>query len=105
MVVLERQAKQLESLSRLVEAAIVRESANTPTRFVVLDRDAEVRRHPQSGARTDGRLFPREVVTLLSEKGKWIEVRYYHWVLKEYQTGWVLKKYFARVPSSQQAKE
>jgi hypothetical protein len=103
MVVLERQAKQLESLSRLVEAAVVKESARGPTRFVVLDRDATVKRSPQSGAQTDGRLLPREVVTLVSENGKWIEVRYYHWVLKEYQTGWVLKKYFARIPSSQQA--
>lgn len=102
MVVLERQAKQLESLSRLVEAAVVKESARAPTRFVVLGRDATVRRSPQSGAQTDGRLLPREVVTLVSEDGKWIEVRYYHWVLSDYQTGWVLKKYFARVPSSQQ---
>lgn len=105
MVVLERQAKQLESLSRLVEAAIVKESAHASTRFVVLHRDATVRRRPESGAQTNGRLLPREVVTLVSENGKWIEVRYYHWVLKEYQTGWVLKKYFARVPSSQQTEE
>lgn len=105
LVVLEKQAKQLESLSRLVEAAIVKGSAHAPTRFVVLHRDATVRRRPESSAQTDGRLLPREVVTLVSENRKWIEVRYYHWALKEYQTGWVLKKYFARVPSSQQTRE
>jgi hypothetical protein len=102
-VMLERQQKQLESLSILVEKALVKEAARVNTRFVVRERPAIVRARPQSGTSVDGRLFPREVVTLISERGKWIEVRYYHWQLKEYRTGWILKKYLTRVPASQQA--
>lgn len=102
-VMLERQAKQLESLSVLVEQALIKETARASTRFVVLDRVAVVRTRPQSGSPIEGKLLPREVVTMVSERGKWIEVRYYHWILKEYQTGWTLKKYFARVPSAYKA--
>jgi hypothetical protein len=100
-VMLETQARQLESLSILVERALIKESARADTRFVVLDRVATVRTRPHPGSSVEGKLLPREVVTLVSEQGKWIEVRYFHWVVKEYQTGWVLKKYFTRVPSSQ----
>lgn len=102
-VMLERQAKQLESLSVLVEQALIKETARASTRFVVLDRVAVVRTRPQSGSPIEGKLLPREVVTIVSERGKWIEVRYYHWILKEYQTGWTLKKYFTRVPSAYKA--
>lgn len=104
-VLLERQAKQLESLSILVERALVKETLRSQTRFVVLERVATVRLSPRAGASIEGKLLPREVVTLVSEEGKWIEIRYFHWVLKEYQTGWVLKKYFTRVPASYQSKE
>jgi len=100
---LETQAKQLESLSILVERALIKETTRVSTRFVVLDRVATVRARPGSGASVESNLLPREVVTLVSEQGKWIEVRYYHWSLKAYKTGWVLKKYLTRVPASQQA--
>ncbi|MDQ1831592.1 hypothetical protein [Massilia scottii] len=87
----EKHAKQLQSLSILVEKAIIKEAARKSTRFVVLHRDVAIRRQPQSGTPVDSWLLPREVVTLVSEQGKWIEVRYYHWVLRKYQTGWALK--------------
>jgi hypothetical protein len=102
-LMLETQAKKLESLSILVERALVKETTRVSTRFVVLDRVATVRARPGSGASVESNLLPREVVTLVSEQGKWIEVRYYHWSLKEYKTGWILKKYLTRVPASQQA--
>ncbi|RSZ56936.1 hypothetical protein HF313_05290 [Massilia atriviolacea] len=101
-VALAKQAKQLESLSALVELALAKEARRVDTRFVSLERGAVVYRRPESGTPIDGKLLPREVVTLISEKGKWIEVRYYHWRSRDYATGWVLKKYFTRVPPSRQ---
>jgi hypothetical protein len=104
-VALAEQAKKFESLSVLVERALVKETRVTNTRFVVLERGSIIYRKPESGAQLDGKLFPREVVSLVSEKGKWIEVRYYNWRSREYATGWVLKKYFTRVPPSRQHEE
>lgn len=97
-----QQAKKLESLSLLLELALAKEARIVDTRFVTLERGAIVYKRSESGAPKKGRLLPREVVTLVSEDGKWIEVRYYDWSSREYATGWVLKKYFARVPSSRQ---
>ena len=45
-------------------------------------------------------LLPREVVHPISENGKWIEIQYYDWLRQGYHTGWVLKKYFKRVPAN-----
>lgn len=100
-----QQAKQLESLSVLVERALAKEAQIADTRFVTLERGAVVYRRPESGASRDGKLLPREVVTLVSEDGKWIQVRYYDWANRSYATGWVLKKYFTRVPPSRQNEE
>ena len=97
-----QQAKQIESLSRLVERALAKEARLADTRFVTLERGAIVYKRSESGAPKKGRLLPREVVTLVSENANWIEVRYYDWSSREYATGWVLKKYFARVPTSRE---
>lgn len=97
---LEAQAKQLESLSHLVEKALVQEARRNEQRFVVLDRITMVRRKPEHGSVVEGKLFPREVVRPISEQGKWIQFEYYHWLLQSYQTGWALKKYFKRIPAS-----
>lgn len=99
-LLLQTQAKQLESLSRLVEKALVQEAMRDEQRFVVLDRIATVRRRPEYGAPVEGKLFPREVVKPISEQGKWIQFEYFHWLLQSYQTGWALKKYFRRIPVS-----
>jgi len=99
-LLLQNQAKQLESLSRLVEKALIQEAKRNEQRFVVLDRITTIRRDPKHGAPVEGKLFPREVVKPISEQGQWIQIEYYHWLLQSYQTGWALKKYFKRVPAS-----
>ncbi len=92
--------KTMESLAKLVEMAIAKEIKQRQERFVVLDRVAVVRSKPEHGSRIEGKLLPREVVKPISENGKWIEFEYYHWLLQEHRTGWALKKYFERVPST-----
>lgn len=100
-LLLQTQAKQLESLSLLVEKALIQEARrNEQQRFVVLDRIATVRRKPEHGAPVEGKLFPREVVKPISEQGKWVQFEYFHWLLQRNQTGWALKKYFKRIPAS-----
>lgn len=99
-LLLQAQAKQLESLSRLVEKALVQEAKRNEQRFVVLDRIATIRRKPEHGAPVEGKLFPREVVKPISEQGKWIQFEYFHWLLQSHQTGWALKKYFKRIPAA-----
>lgn len=94
---LEGQRKMIESLSKLVEKALVQEAKRQEVRFVVRDRVAEVRAKPQHGSTVVGKLLPQEVVRPVSEDGKWIEFEYYHWLHQEYRTGWALKKYFQRV--------
>jgi len=94
------QAKKIERLSSLVERALVAEANREDERFVVSERIVTVRLEPRSGSATVAKLLPREVVVPVSEQGKWIQFEYYHWLLQEHQTGWALKKYFKRVPST-----
>ncbi len=94
------QARKLEALSLLVEKAFEREAKRIDERFVVLDRVATVRVKPKHGSTVVGNLLPRETVKPIAAQGKWIQIEYYHWLRQEYQTGWVLKKYFKRVPAS-----
>ncbi|TAF99110.1 MAG: hypothetical protein EAZ43_16440 [Betaproteobacteria bacterium] len=94
------QTKMIEALNVLVEKVLVDEAKRNEERFVVRERIAEVRSKPENGSSVEGKLLPREVVLTVSEKGKWIEIEYYHWLLREYRTGWALKKYFTRVPSN-----
>lgn len=96
----EVQRKTIESLTRLVEKALVKEAQQSEQRFVAKERVATVFTKPDSGATEVGKLLPNEVVRPLSEEGKWIEIEYYHWLHQEYRTGWVLKKYFQRVARS-----
>lgn len=95
---MEVQRKTIEALTKLVEKALVQEAKRQEQRFVVLDRVAVVRSKPKHGSAVEGKLLPREMVRPISESGKWIEIEYYHWLRKEHQTGWALKKYFQRVP-------
>jgi hypothetical protein len=94
---LENQRKMIESLTKLVEKALIQETKTQEERFVVRDRVAVVRANPEHGATVVGKLLPQEVVRPISEDGKWIEFEYYHWLHQEYRTGWALKKYFQRV--------
>lgn len=97
---LEKQERQLEALSRLVEKAIEKESKRANDRFVVLDRVTTVRSEPNNGSLVLSKLFPREVVKPLAEHGKWIQIEYYDWLRQQDYQGWALKKYFKRVPAT-----
>jgi hypothetical protein len=97
---LEAQRKTIDALTKLVERALVQEAKRQEERFVVLDRVAVVRSKPEHGSADQGKLLPREVVRPISERGKWIEFEYYHWLYQEHRTGWALKKYFQRVPAN-----
>lgn len=97
---LEAQRKTIDALTKLVERALVQEAKRQEERFVVLDRVAIVRSKPEHGSAVQGKLLPREVVRPVSERGKWIEFEYYHWLYQAHRTGWALKKYFQRVPAN-----
>lgn len=97
---LQGQRKMIEALTQLVEKALAQEVKRQEARFVVLDRVVVVRSKPEHGSAVEGKLLPREVVRPISERGKWIEFEYYHWLHKEHRLGWALKKYFQRVPTS-----
>jgi len=98
--VLQVQAQQIQSLTALLERALVQAAEQPETRFVVRERTATVRSRPENGATVEGKLLPNEVVRALRKDGKWVEIEYYHWLHEEYRTGWVLKKYLERVPTN-----
>lgn len=102
---MEGQRTMIEALTKLVENALMQESKRQEERFVVLERVTTVRSKPEHGEAVEGKLLPREVVRPISERGKWIEFGYYHWLHKEYRTGWALKKYFQRVPANYKTPE
>jgi hypothetical protein len=97
---LQAQANQIQSLTLLIEQALVQAAQTPDERLVVRGRPATVRSKPRHGAGVEGQLMPNEVVREISRDGKWIEVEYYHWLHEEYRTGWVLKKYLERVPAN-----
>ena len=80
--------------------AIEKETKRANDRFVVLDRVTTVRSDPENRSLIMSKLFPREVVKPLAEQGKWIQIEYYDWLRQQYHSGWALKKYFKRVPTT-----
>lgn len=99
---LQVQTQQIQSLTVLIEKALVQAAQAPEERFVVRERPATVRSKPEHGSAVEGKLMPNEVVRAIDKDGKWVEVEYYHWLREEYRTGWVLKKYLERVPSNYQ---
>ena len=97
---LQVQTQQIQSLTVLIEKALVKAAETPEERFVVRERPATVRSKPEHGSAVEGKLMPNEVVRAIDKDGKWIEVEYYHWLREEYRTGWVLKKYLERVPAN-----
>lgn len=93
------QSQQIQTLTLLLQQALVQAAQAPEKHFVVRERIASVRSKPEHGSAVEGKLMPREVVRLIDQKGKWIEVEYYHWLHQEHRTGWVLKKYLERVPT------
>jgi len=94
------QEKQIEALSFLLHTLIDQEAHSAGTRFVVRGRVASVRAAPESGATVIASAFPNQVVRLIEESGKWIEIEYYDFILQRNHNGWALKKYFMRVRDS-----
>lgn len=88
-------------IEKLLKALIESKQPNEEgeTQFVVRSRVATIRTSPRAGATAIAEIFPNQVVTLLDEDGKWIEVSYFDWLKQEVRTGWVLKKYLVRVPN------
>lgn len=97
---LQVQAQQIQHLTVLIGQALAQAAQEPEVRFVVRERPAKVRSMPKHGAPVEGKLLPNEVVRAIDRKGRWVEVEYYHWLHEEYRTGWVLKHYLERVPSS-----
>jgi Bacterial SH3 domain len=95
---LQVQTQQIQSLTVLIEKAIVKAAQAQEERFVVRERTATVRSKPEPGSAVEAQLMPNEVVRTIDKDRKWVEVEYYHWLREEYRTGWVLKKYLERVP-------
>jgi hypothetical protein len=94
-----KSAERLEALTRMVDRMMEQSAAKTvgEVDFVVRSRVALVRAAGKSGSRVVAEVFPNQVVKLVSEDGKWIEVNYFDWNAQEERSGWALKKYFLRV--------
>jgi hypothetical protein len=97
---LQVQTQQIQNLTVLIEKALLQAAQAPEQRFVVRERIATVRSKPKHGSTAEGKLIPNEVVRAIDKDGKWMEVEYYHWLHREYRTGWVLKKYLERVPAN-----
>ena len=95
----QRSAQRLEALVRVVDRMMEQSvpKAADDVDFVVRSRVALIRSVSKSGSRVVAEVFPNQVVKLVSEDGKWIEVRYFDWNAQEERTGWAMKKYFLRV--------
>lgn len=100
----ERNSERVEALVRVVESMVKRSNATAAKRVLVArSRVAFVRRAGKSGSAVLAEVFPNQVVELVSDDGKWIQVRYFDWMAHEEKVGWVLKKYFTRVLASDQS--
>jgi hypothetical protein len=95
----EVQSKRLEVLERLLNRLLEENQLSSLRQeYVVRSRSAHIRKLPQSGSAILAEIFPNQVVTLLSEKGKWVKIEYFDWLAQECRSGWVLKKYLIRIP-------
>jgi hypothetical protein len=93
--------KGTQLIEQLLQALIETKQPNEngETQFVVRARVATIRTSPSAGSTVVAEIFPNQVVTLIDQEGKWIEVSYFDWLKQEVRTGWVLKKYLVRVPT------
>lgn len=90
----------LEQFKPLIEQAMASVSEHSSqSEYVVKNRMAVIRSEPRNGATIVASIFPNQCVTLVSRKGKWIEIEYYDWANQKFLTGWALKKYFASIPN------
>lgn len=96
-----RNVKRIEALARLIESMVERGAKGADQTFVARSRVALIRRRGESGSAVQAEVFPNQVVKVVSERGKWIQVEYFDWLAREEKVGWALKKYFVRVPSTE----
>lgn len=91
--------RRLAAMERLLESVLSQSRVphESAQEFVVRSRVALIRRTGKHGSGVTAEALPNQTVELVSEDGKWIEVRYFDWNAHEERTGWALKKYFARV--------
>jgi hypothetical protein len=96
--------KSTEAIGKLLQALIETRQPQEEGKiqFAVRSRVATIRKFPLSGSAVIAEIFPNQVVTLLNEDGKWIEVEYFDWLQQKFRTGWILKKYLIRVPTNLQ---
>lgn len=94
----ERAAERVEKLARAFESVVAQmQTASTEqARFVVRSRGALIRKG-KGGSAAVAEAVPGQVVTLIAEEGKWIEVSYFDFATGKQRAGWSLKKYFIRV--------
>ncbi|ABR91933.1 Hypothetical protein mma_1002 [Janthinobacterium sp. Marseille] len=95
--------ERMRALEKILEHAL---SAQQPQErgevvYVVKSRAASIRETPQNGSKILAEVFSNQVVTLIDERGKWIQVEYFDWIHQEMRQGWVLRKYFARTGKSE----
>lgn len=95
---LKQQINQLEIL--IVNLSQTQQKPFTNAEYVVKDRSTLIREEPKNGSKVIAQIFPNQVVTIIDNEGKWIEVTYYDWLKGEYMNGWVLKKYLQRFKSN-----
>jgi hypothetical protein len=96
----------VNQLARAFENAIaqIRPSAAEQSRFVVRSRGALIRKG-KSGSALVAEALPGQVVTLIAQEGKWIEVSYFDFVTGKQRAGWALKKYFVRVKAEAESSD
>ena len=94
----ERAAERVEKLARAFESVIaqMRAESSEPPRFVVRSRGAIIRKG-KGGSAMVAEAVPGQVVTLIAQEGKWIEVSYFDFATGKQRAGWALKKYFVHV--------
>lgn len=65
--------------------------------YFVVERSVTLKTSPFSKTVVIGKLYPNQKVSLVTEKGKWIEVEYFDYVDGALKRGWVMKKYLRRI--------
>jgi hypothetical protein len=94
----ERAAERVEKLARAFESVVAQMQmvSTEQARFVVRSRGALIRKG-KGGSAVVAEAVPGQVVTLIAEEGKWIEISYFDFATGKQRAGWSLKKYFIRV--------
>lgn len=95
----DRLTQCIDQWAVVAEALIAQAQPPRGVQFVAGQRGAQVRREGIGGA-VKSDVLPGQLVTLVSEQGKWIEISYFDFATATPRTGWVLKKYFVRIKAA-----